>query len=199
MIPTFKCRSIQTLPQTRWSKPYVADGKTEATQCALCYWLNKQWVCCVRQLVSDKDSHWRGKSQCQTVKSRVSIAQYSPQTWTPCLEHSSKFSASLPADMNECIDLWNGTPLLPSLPLTYTAPSMYTFTHTEYEYLLLVTGTLCVTKKPKVCLCSRNPFEQHLTCSCLVTKTTDAPKATEGANEPQEQSFKELVVALSLV
>lgn len=35
-----------------------------------------------------------GKSQCQTVESGVSTAQYSPQTWTPCLEHSTKFSTS---------------------------------------------------------------------------------------------------------
>lgn len=46
-IPTFKCTSIQTLPQTRWSTPYVAGEKTEATKWTLCYWLNKQWVCCV--------------------------------------------------------------------------------------------------------------------------------------------------------
>lgn len=77
-----------------------------------------------------------GKSQCQSVKSKVLITQYSSQTWTPCLEHSRKFAASLPADINERIDLWNGTPSLSSHPpITYTAPCILVHMHSKRTWI----------------------------------------------------------------
>lgn len=82
-----------------------------------------------------------------------------------------KFSASLPADMKECIDLWNGMTTFLSLEHTYTAPSTFLHTQTNHEYLLIVNGT----KRPEVCWWSGNPIKQHSTCKFLLPKTTHAP------------------------
>lgn len=63
-------------------------------------------------------------------ESNVLIAQYSLQT---CLEHSRKFSASIQTVMNKCIDLWNWTPSLPSLLLTFNA-HLWMHAHTGCEF-----------------------------------------------------------------
>lgn len=67
--------------------------------------------------------------QSQTVKSGISVAQCSSQTRMPCPEHSRTFSASFPADMKECIDLWKET--FPSLRCPIP-----TSVHLDHKYLL---------------------------------------------------------------
>lgn len=116
-------------------------------------------------MLLDKDAHWWGrKSQCDTVNFRVLITQYSAQMWTPCLEHSRKFSASLPADMNECFDLWNETtPLSSHIFAIRIHCSIHT--HTHQIYLL--------------------PVKWHYVCqtqSCS-HRHHHAPKETEGPSE----------------